>query len=363
MKRREFVKRGTAGVAGAMSLGLVGCGAAMKKKEYTLWKEQEHFIPRPKGTMPMRELGSTGMKLSKFGFGSHIRKDIISHQYQREYLIREAHDLGINIFDVYDNELECYQYEPMGRYLEPIRKDIHISLSLKTYDGRTFEQEFERYLRLFKTDYIDMVRTHAFSPDHERWADHWEFAEKLFRYKEKGLVRAVGTPIHDKQDLDVVFDTYPMDYVLFPYNFYHNICWLGEKSDTFDTIPEMLHKKGVGVMTMKAFAGDFLVRPFSVMSRDFVNDAEVRLSQAALKYVINSEADPDCTVTGMYSLAHVYENIGAFYNPAMSDEEKALLENIRKAAKYTAKNMLPEHYKWLDNWAHTQSAKKPCLHA
>ena len=125
----------------------------------------------------------------------------------------------------------------------------------------------------------------------------------------------------------------------------------------------MLHKKGVGVMTMKAFAGDFLVRPFSVMARDFVNDSEVRLSQAALKYVINSEADPDCTVTGMYSLAHVYENIGAFYNPEMSDEEKALLENIKKAAKYTAKNILPEHYKWLDNWAHTQTAIHPCLHA
>ena len=198
---------------------------------------------------------------------------------------------------------------------------------------------------------------------HPRWSSHWEFAEKLFRYKEKGLVRAVGMPIHDKQDLDIVFDTYPVDYVLFPYNFYHNICWLGEKSDNFESIPGMLRKKGVGVMTMKAFAGDFLVRPFSVIAHDFVNDSDIRFSQAALRYVINSDIKADCTVTGMYSLGHIYENIGAFYNPEMSDEERTLLDNIKKAAKYTAKNMLPEHYKWLDNWAHTQTAKNACVHA
>jgi len=354
MKRRDFI---TKSVVGSMVMRLAGCGAE-KPRNIQLWKERAYFIPLPKGTMPMTELGTTGIKISKFGFGAHIRKDIISYEHQREYMIREAYDLGINAFDVYDNELECYQYEPMGRYLKPIRKNVLISLSMKTYEGRTFEQEFDRYLKLFRTDYIDMVRIHAYGPEHPQWASHWEFAEKLFKYKEKGLVRAVGMPIHDIEDIAIVFDTYPMDYVLFPYNFYHNICWLGEKEENFDSLPAMLRKRGVGVMTMKAFAGDYLVRPFSVIARNFVNDSEVRFHQAALRYVINSGINADCTYTGMYTLGHVYENIGAFYNPEMSEEEKDLLNNIRRVAKHTAKNWLPDHYRWLENWAQKPDKKQ-----
>jgi len=347
MKRRDFIaKSGPA----AFGLGLAGCGSRPAKK-ISLWKEQAYFTPRPRGTMPMAELGSTGIMLSKFGFGSHIRKDIVSYEKQREYMIREAYDLGINIFDVYDSELECYQYEPMGRYLKPIINEVVISLSMKTFEGRTFEQEFERYLRLFGRNYIDLVRCHAFGPDDPRWKEHWIFAEKLFRYKEKGLVRAVGIPIHDMKNLNVVFDTYPIDYVLFPYNFYHNICWFGEQEDNFDSLPAMLRKKRVGVMTMKAFAGDYLVKPFTDIGRNFANDSEVRFPQAALRHVINSGINADCTLTGMYSIAHVYENIGAFFNPSMSDEERELLVNIKKVAQHRAKAWLPGHYMWLENWA------------
>jgi len=347
MKRRDFIKNCPAGILGA---GLVGC-STVRPKKIKLWKEQAYFTPRPKGTMPMTELGTTGIKISKFGFGSHIRKDIVSYEKQREYMIREAYDLGINIFDVYDNELECFQYEPMGRYLKPIINDVIISISMKTFEGRTFEQEFERALKLFGRDYIDLVRCHAYGPDDPRWAEHWTFAEKLFKYKEKGSVRVVGIPIHDLENIDVVFGTYPMDYVLFPYNFYHNICWLGEKEDNFDSLPAMLRKRGVGVMTMKAFAGDYLVKPFTDIARYFANDSEVRFPQAALRYVINSGINADCTIIGMYQLPHVYENVEAYYNPDMSGEESELLENIRSKAKMSAKAWLPQHYKWLENWA------------
>ena len=219
MKRRDFYTKCTAGILG---MGLTGCSAT-KPRKIQLWKELSHFSPRPSGTMPITEIGETGIKVSKLGFGSHIRKDMVPYRKQREQVIREAYDLGINLFDVYDNEMECYQYEPMGKFLKPIINDVVISTSMKTYEGRTMEQEFERRLRLFGRDYIDMVRCHAFGPNHPRWSAQWEYAEKLFKYKEKGYIRAVGIPIHDLKDIDIVLDTFPMDYVIFPYNFYHNI--------------------------------------------------------------------------------------------------------------------------------------------
>ena len=135
MKRRAFVTNGVAGVLGA---GLTGCSARRPRRPATtaippppslvqsesgkvqLWGELSHFSPRPTGTMPMRELGKTGIKVSKLTFGSHIRQEMRGYDYQSEYVIREAFDLGVTTFDVYDTEGRAYQYEPMGKMLEPI---------------------------------------------------------------------------------------------------------------------------------------------------------------------------------------------------------------------------------------------------
>jgi len=90
MKRREFIQ---AGAAGIMGLGGIGCGAG-KPRDIKLWKELAPFDGRPKGgSMPMRELGKTGIKISQFGFGSHIRAEMRGYDYQRRYMIREAYDL------------------------------------------------------------------------------------------------------------------------------------------------------------------------------------------------------------------------------------------------------------------------------
>ncbi len=352
MQRRKFITQGLAATAGMGAFGCSGLRSInVPSKKVQLWKELSHFSPRPEGTMPMNDLGNTGIKVSRLGFGSHIRKEMVGFDKQREYVIREAYDLGINLFDVYDGELECYQYEPMGRFLKPILNDVVISISMKTYEGRSVEEEFERALRLFGRDHIDLVRCHAQTPDHARWKDHWGYAEKLFRYKEQGKIRAVGVPIHVMDDLGIVLDHYPIDYVIFPYNFYHNIVWYGSAEDNFDSLPAMLRKRGIGVITMKPFMGDYLVKPFVEIARSYSKEPEITYPRAALRYVLNSGIDADTTLAGMYSIEHLYDDIAAFFTPAMSDEERELLDRLKKVARHRAKAMLPDHYKWLDNWA------------
>ena len=352
MRRREFIRRS---IAASVGLNAIGCGglksAMVPSKKVQLWKELSHFSPRPAGTMPINEIGKTGIKVSQLGFGSHIRKEMVGYDFQREYVIREAYDLGVNLFDVYDGELECYQYEPMGRFLKPIINDVVISISMKTYEGRTMEEEFERALELFGRDYIDFVRCHAFSPDHPRWKEHWIFAEKLFRYKEQGKIRAVGVPIHTMEDLGIVLDTYPIDYIIFPYNFYHNLVWYGSAGANFDNLPSRLRGMGIGVITMKPFMGDYLVKPFTDIARRFTKTPEITYPRAALRYVVNSGIKADSVLAGMYSLNHLYDDIVAFYEPEMSVEERELLNKLKKVANQHAAALLPEHYKWLENWA------------
>ncbi|MFC1607636.1 aldo/keto reductase, partial [Candidatus Latescibacterota bacterium] len=347
MKRRDFLSRST---AGALGLGLSGCSSMLpQQKKTALWKELAPFSPRPKGgTMPMGELGTTGIKISKFGFGSHIRAEMRGYDKQRTHTIREAFDLGVNVFDVYDEEQGVsiggsYQYEPFGKQIAPIKNDVLISISFRPYDGRTPEQEIERDMKLFGRDHIDLVRILR-QPDNEMW-------DTLFKFKEKGYIRAVGAPIHDMKHADMLIGKVPIDYMLLPYNFYHNICWLEEKEDDFESLPARLRKHGIGVLTMKPFAGDYLVQPFMKVAQQVSDNPELSFPKAALRYVINSGINADSTLVGMYNLPHLYENVAAYLDPTMSDEERELLNGIKRAAPRKAQAHLPGHYRWLEKWA------------
>ncbi len=344
MKRRNFLSQS---MTGALGLGFAGCSSLSVKRELSP-HDFDKKGPKPVGTMPMAEIGKTGIKVSKFGFGSHMRKDIVPFEKEREWMVREAYDLGVTFFDVYDYEQECFQYEPMGRFLAPIINDVVISISILPWEGRSFEQELERDLKLFGRDHIDLVRVLR-PPENPVW-------ETLFKFKEKGYIRAVGAPIHDMEHVDMLIGKVPIDYILFPYNFYHNICWLEEKEDNFDSLPARLRENGIGVATMKPFAGDYLVQPFIDVARQISKNHDISFTQAALRYVINSGIHAETTLVGMYNLPHLYDNVAAYYNPAMSDEERELLDGIRKVAVRSAHAWLPDHYKWLDNWAGHKNA-------
>ena len=347
MKRRDFIAKGTVGALGA---GFAGC--SMKPWSIKVAPEGVPFsfgdnYPKPNGgTKPMNELGKTGIKVSSFGFGSHMRTYLRPYEKERERMIRDAYEFGVNVFDVYDKEHNVYQYEPAGRHLAPIINDVIISISIYPYDGRTLEQELERDLRLFGRDYIDMVRIHSYSPDSKGWRQ-WE---ELFKYKEQGKIRAVGVPIHYKKDLFPLIDTYPVDYVIFPYNFFMNIAWDGHEMDEkYDTIPGILKDRGIGIITMKPFAGDYLVTPLKEVADIYKKDKEINFIQAMLRYVINSGV-AETTFTGMYYPSHVYENVDAYFNPEMTDEERRLLDKVRKVAKTKAQAWLPDHYRFFTEW-------------
>lgn len=354
MKRRDFIAKSAAGTLG---IGLAGCSTGRPKKR-PLLRDLAPFSPRPRGgTMPMTELGKTGIKISKLTFGSHIRAEMVDKYKQREHMIHEAYDLGVNLFDVYDEERgsskePCMQYEPLGRQIAPFKNDVLVSISFRPYDERTPDQELERDIRLFGKDCIDLCRTLR-PPENPIW-------ETLFRYKKKGYIRAVGAPIHDMEHVDMLLGKVPLDYMLFPYNFYHNLCWIGEKVlDNFDSLPNRLRQHGVGVLTMKPFAGDYLAKPFIDFARDFIKEPEIKFPQAALRYVINSGLNAESTFIGMYNLNELYENVEAYYNPQMKAEERELLNNIKETAIYKTQALLPEHYKWLDNWAPRPDDNQP----
>lgn len=352
MKRRSFLCKSSMLAA---TIGTTGCSVFPGKKimlERRFEASDYSFEVTSKrpggGSIPMRELGNTGIQVSAFGYGAHIQKELVPFEEERCRMIRESFDLGMNTYDIYDH-WGVEQFEPMSRHLAPMMKDVVLSLNLHPREERTAEQEFERSLRIFKRDHIDMYRLNANAGDPE--SERWENWDKLFKWKEEGKIRAVGMSIHFPHQLEQVLKTYPLDYVIIPYNFYHNLLWDGRFPGNFDPLAKQLADKGVSVVVMKPFATDWFVAPMIDAAKQLDETGEISLPQAMLRWVINSPVDPDLTIGGIFTLDHLYEDIQAYYYPAISPEEKKLLKKLKRVAQVKATAWLPDHYQFLENWA------------
>ena len=344
MKRRDFLAT-CAGSAGAA----LAAGCSDDESSPLAPATNESGIPTGK-------LGTTDVTVSKFAFGSHILPENVGDTTEREYMIRDAYEKGITTFDIYNKGQHAYQYEPMSRYLATILYDVQISVAVNPDNGRTYEKEFEYILELFNRDYLDMVRLRARSKDQYT---EWSFWERLFELRDEGKVKAVGTAVHSTDGLDTILEEYgdEIDYVFFPYNFYHNICWPGHDNFSEDYIPfvQTLRDRGIGVVTIKPFAGDGLIQSIRTSAKGL--NPDVSPTQACLRYVINSGLNPDTTFAGMNHFREFDENIKAYLEPEMTEEETTLLNDIRGVMEKTAHLVLPDHYKFLNDWAPERDSK------
>jgi len=337
MKRRDFLLKTTGGI---LAIGASGCSD----------DDKNPVAPETKGdSIPTSKLGKTDVTVTKFGFGSHYFQTSPDDKnpVEREQTILTAIEKGVTTFDIYNSENGYYQYEPMSRYLAPFINDVQISIGLLPEEGRTYEEQFFHTLSLFNREYFDMVRLRSKTPG----TTEWNFWERLFELRDEGYIRAAGIAMHNVSDMDVALDTFKddMDFVCFPYNFYHNKWQTRGRIQDFDTVVESLHESGIGIVAIKPLTGDWLT-PTLKEAANVINP-DIVYTQACLKYIQNSTMNPHTIFVGMNYLSHFEENLPAFYNPKMTDEETALLDQLRDIAQKTAHLLLPDHYKFLHDWA------------
>lgn len=347
MKRRSFM---ACAAMGGAALAVGGCSRPALK-ERVIRPRMHEFNPemlkvtvsKPSaGTLPMGEIGKTGIRVTRLAFGSHIPKGLIPLRDERRRMIRTAIEYGVNLVDCYAD-----QYEAMPGHLEPFGDKVLLSTMGGRTDTRNAEDELAHILRLFKRDHIDLVRMHSHTPQTAQWPD-WE---TLFRMKEKGYIRAVGVPIHFVTELDQVLANFPIDFVVFPYNFYHNIVYTGKYPGDYSPMLKTLRDRGIGVITMKPFASEYFISYLIQTAKQIDPKGETSPGQAMLRYIINSGLNPDTTLAGLWTLNDVYDALTSYFRPALSGKENQLLENLRKYARLSEEACLPEHYKFLAQWA------------
>jgi predicted aldo/keto reductase-like oxidoreductase len=295
----------------------------------------------PKGDNPRVTLGKTGIQVSRLGFGSHLKPDLIAKPEYRDKMIKLGFEGGINTYDVYDHG-GYKQFAPMGKSLRDFRKDAVVSLCVVKRDEE-MQDEIDGALKTFYTDYIDLYRLYTVTDN------RMAIMEKN---KQAGKIRAIGVVSHDVPTMMKYIDNYSgtLDFVMIIYNFHHNNGAYNNKNyidNDYAALIPRCERLNLGILGIKPMGSDHMVA--LAQKKGFFKDNDVNPAQAMIRHVFK-KPEIDCTMPAMNSMTELYNNLGASYNMRMTSREEQVLKKLSDTAAATKSAYLPDHYKWLENW-------------
>jgi aryl-alcohol dehydrogenase-like predicted oxidoreductase len=298
--RRDFIKTGLAGIAGAaVAPSLLRAGEEEKKKERKLIN---------------RTLGKTGLKCPIVSIGA---------AGQDPALYRAALDMGLTHFDTansYGNgnhEVlvgEVIKGRPRDSYI--ITTKVHLPMDQRTGHfipgGATTEafiSAFETSLGRLGIEYVDILHMHALSSGAAVTYEPLVLA--LEKMKKEGKTRFVGVSVHTNEPevIDAAVDSKFHEVVLTSYNFRQPHVNEVKKSIA------RAAKAGLGIVAMKTQAGVYW---------DQERQKKINMT-AALKWVLRDE-NVHTSIPGFSSLEQLEEDMAAMEDLKFSDQEKKDLE-------------------------------------
>ena len=308
--RRVFL--GATTVAG---LGmLAGCGDDNNPKPVTATTP---------GTMPMRELGSTGVKVSAIGLGGfHIGSQ--STEEESIKIIRCAIDGGITFLD------NCWDYNKgqsevrMGNALKDgYRQKIFLMTKLDGRDKKAAALQLEESMRRLQTDVIDLVQMHEVirMTDPDRIFAEGGGIEALIEARKAGKIRFIGFTGHKNPDIHLkmldVADAhhFKFDTVQMPINV------MDAHYESFEkkVLPRLLQNK-IGTLSMKALGDKIILKSKTVTPVE------------CLQYALT--VNPGVVITGCDSIPILEQalEVGRSFKPLEADQIAALLAKTASAA-------------------------------
>lgn len=273
------------------------------------------------GSIPLRQFGKNGVKISVLGLGGHHLGDAPDEQTALR-IVQEAVDGGITFFD------NCWEYHRgkseiwMGRALQGRRDKVFLMTKVCTHgrESALAMQMLEQSLRRLQTDHLDLWQIHgvSFDNDPDLFIRPNGAAEALRKAKEQGKVRFVGFTGHkDPQiHLKMLNTGFEFDAVQMPLNAFDS------QFHSFETqvLPE-LNKRGIAALGMKPINGHGEPVKGGVVT-----------AQEALRYAMSLPVTT--TITGMESVDVLHQNLGIAqgFQPMSPQEMQALRERVKPEA-------------------------------
>lgn len=157
------------------------------------------------------KLGTTGLKVSKLGFGTYdfgVEANRVSPE-EGGRILTAAFELGVNFWDTSDD----YGSHPhVACALEQVpRREVVVATKTSAHTGPGAAKSLERSLKELDTDYVDILFLHYVKSD---WVDGCrKVLKELADAKASGMAKAIGVSTHSVkvardsaafEDVDVV---------------------------------------------------------------------------------------------------------------------------------------------------------------
>ncbi len=293
--RRTFLKLGSAGVAGALSINRLAAAA------------EEGTAPIGGVTPVYRTLGRTGMKVTVVSIGAMRTSE--------SAVLRAAFDRGVNYVDTARGYMGPGVNEAIvGEAVKGIRDKLYVATKFSPLGTKEeIIQSCEDSLVSLGLDYVDLLQAHCPPPEYIQ-QDH--VREALTQLQQDGKIRFKGITTHKDEvacvnavvdDPEKLFDT-----ALVVYNF--------ESGPEIREAIARAAEAGIGIIAMKTQAGGYEKEALG----------GVTPHQAALKWVLADE-HVTCAVPAMVDLAQVEEDTAVMNLMAMTAAEAQVLRRYAEA--------------------------------
>lgn len=250
--------------------------------------------------MEYRELGKTGLKISRLGFGG-IPIQRIDAEGTR-VLMHRLKDAGVNYIDTARGYTVSEEY--LGYALEGIRGHFVLATKSMARDKAGMAADVETSLKNLRTGYIEIYQIHNPTMDQlEQITAPGGALEALKEAKAAGKIGHIGLTAHSLQVFRKALELDWVETIMFPYNIVET---QGEK------LIQACADKGIGFIGMKPLAGGA------------IEDATL-----ALRYVCANES-VTVVIPGMAEPKELEQNIAAVTDTSsITPEEKAAFQEVR----------------------------------
>ena len=251
--------------------------------------------------MEYTTLGSTGLRISRMGFGGIPIQKVDARATRA--LMERLCALGVNYIDTARGYTVSEQY--LGEALEGLRDRFVVATKSMARTREAMARDIDISLHNLRTDYIDLYQVHNPSLDELKAVCAPGGAlEALMQAKAEGKVRHLGVTAHTAAVFEYALSLDWVETIMFPYNIVET---QGEA---------LIHRcaqQGVGFICMKPLAGGAL------------EDAHL-----ALRFIAQNR-DVSVVIPGMYDVREVDENIAAATDTSpLTQAELEKIETIRR---------------------------------
>ena len=232
LDRREFMQAG----------GLAAAAAALPQA-----KVQD--APKKVEAVPRRRLGKTGVDVTMINQGTWRTTGM-------DRLMRLSYASGVRTYDT----AAAYGSEPnFKKWFEEnpeVRKSIFLVSKTQARSLEQFIADIDKRIEATGTDHLDLYFWHAMG-DHGEASDFpksKEFAKAVEAIKKTGKAKFVGFSTHNVRKAELITSAAEggfLDVIMLQYSPFV------EKDSPINKALDAAHKAGIGLISMKQFAGQF----------------------------------------------------------------------------------------------------------